>query len=248
MSPVGGHLGSALAGLGDRRGRDRRIGDRRIGGDARANDRRMGDRRRGDRRAGFARPATAATDRLDGLNEPSNHVQAGDVAHVSKPVDGLLADAGHAGDLGDRDLPKHVGELLLGDHVQQHTTKMSNQQAGRLVNLDSAPRDNQSVTSDADSSTRNILAKNLRRLIDSEGVSIRAWALKRGLDVRFVDRLTKGEHAITLGKLEEVASAIGCQPWQLLVPGLDPSAMPDAPITAEERQMLSRLRKLLDSE
>ena len=58
--------------------------------------------------------------------------------------------------------------------------------------------------------SRDILAANLRRLIDADTPkgqrpSVRAWALGKGLDVRLVDRLTKGQHAVTLDKLEEIA-------------------------------------------
>lgn len=98
---------------------------------------------------------------------------------------------------------------------------------------------------------RAILASNLRRLIDREArpgerLSIRAWALSKGLDVRLIDRLLKGKHAVTLDKLEEVAAAVNLQPWQLLYPDLDPANPPDAPISTEERTMLARLRRLLD--
>lgn len=98
--------------------------------------------------------------------------------------------------------------------------------------------------------SRDILAANLRRLIDADTPkgqrpSVRAWALGKGLDVRLVDRLTKGQHAVTLDKLEEIAAACGLQAWQLLLDDLDPSAPADAPINDEERALLRRLRRLL---
>jgi hypothetical protein len=62
-----------------------------------------------------------------------------------------------------------------------------------------------------------------------------------------IDRMTKGEHAITLDTLEKVAKATGLQPWHLLLPDLAPGEVPDMPITEEERKMLGRLRKLLDN-
>ena len=97
-----------------------------------------------------------------------------------------------------------------------------------------------------------ILAANLRRMIDADTPfgakpSIRAWALGKGLDVRMIDRMTKGEHAITLDTLDKVAKACGLQPWHLLLPDLAPGAVPDMPITEDERKMLGRLRKLLDN-
>jgi hypothetical protein len=76
--------------------------------------------------------------------------------------------------------------------------------------------------------------------------SVRAWALSKGLDVRLIDRLSKGQHAITLDKLDEIASTLGLKAWQLLLEDLDPKEPPEAPITEDERRMLTRLRKLLD--
>lgn len=99
--------------------------------------------------------------------------------------------------------------------------------------------------------SRAILAANLRRLIDyaaqkGEAGTVRDWALRRELNVKLIDRLTKGEHAVTLDKLQEIADACGLQPWHLLLEGFDPAAPPDdAPITVQERTLLKRLRKLL---
>lgn len=92
---------------------------------------------------------------------------------------------------------------------------------------------------------RAILAANLRRMIDSAEMSVRAWATARGLDVKMIDRLTKGQHAVTLDKLDEIASAVGLKPWMLLIEDLDPSNPPDAPISEEDRAMLVKLRRLL---
>ena len=73
---------------------------------------------------------------------------------------------------------------------------------------------------------RQTLAANINSLINSQTPqgdrrSVRAWATKKGLDVRLVDRLTKGEHSITIDKLQEVATALGIKPWQLLKEDLD---------------------------
>ena len=99
--------------------------------------------------------------------------------------------------------------------------------------------------------SRAILAANLRRLIEAatlrgERPSVRAWALGKGLDVRMIDRLVKGEHAVTLDKLEQIAEACGLKPWHLLYEDLDPADLPDAPMTPEERTLLRKLRSLLD--
>jgi len=49
-----------------------------------------------------------------------------------------------------------------------------------------------------------------------------------------------------LDKLAEIAAACGLQTWQLLIEDLDPNAPPSMPITPDERQMLAKLRRLLD--
>jgi hypothetical protein len=99
---------------------------------------------------------------------------------------------------------------------------------------------------------RAILAANLRRMIEAdlregEKLSVRAWAMGKGLDVRLIDRLVKEENAVTLDTLTKIADACGLQPWHLLLPDLAPGVVPDAPISEEERRLLGRLRKLLDS-
>jgi len=99
-------------------------------------------------------------------------------------------------------------------------------------------------------SPRAILAANLRRRMvadsrDGEKLSVRAWALGKGLDVRMIDRLLKGQHAITLDKLDEIATALGLSAWHLLVEDLNPADSPDAPISAGDREMLARLKRLI---
>lgn len=99
--------------------------------------------------------------------------------------------------------------------------------------------------------SRGTLAQNLRLMIELETPagskpSVRAWALSKGLDVKMIDRLTKGQHAVTLDKLEEIANACGLQAWHLLISDLDPRQPPDAPISDSERKLLRRLRSLLD--
>ena len=98
---------------------------------------------------------------------------------------------------------------------------------------------------------RDTLAANVRRMIDAatppgKKPSIRAWALGRGLDVRMIDRLVKGKHAVTLDTLDKIADACGLQAWQLLIADLDPAHPPDAPITDDERALLRRLQRLLE--
>ena len=100
---------------------------------------------------------------------------------------------------------------------------------------------------------RDILAGNLTRIreFDSGGgglLSVRAWAMKREVDVRLIDRLLKGEHAVKLDTLDEIARQLGLQPWQLLLPDFDPKSPQDMPMTAAERDMLQAVRRVLKTE
>jgi len=97
---------------------------------------------------------------------------------------------------------------------------------------------------------RGTLANNLRKLIahdlkPGERYSVRAWAQSRKLDVRLIDRLTKGEHAVTLDTLYAIAEACGLQAWHLLLDDFDPAAPADVPISESDRAMLSKLRRLI---
>lgn len=99
---------------------------------------------------------------------------------------------------------------------------------------------------------RETLAANINRLIDrdtppGERRSVLGWARQKGLDVKLIERMAKGLHSVTIDKIDEVAQACGLQAWQLLLEDLDPSSPPDAPISEEERAMLRKLRRLLDS-
>jgi hypothetical protein len=99
-----------------------------------------------------------------------------------------------------------------------------------------------------ETSLRVILAKNLLQMIQADGQSLRAWAIAKGLDVRMIDRLSKGENAVTLDKIDEIAKACGLQAWQLLLEDLDHKAPADAPISQADRDLLGRLRNLLDKD
>ena len=99
--------------------------------------------------------------------------------------------------------------------------------------------------------SREILAFNVRRLIDASTPSgarpsVRAWALGKGLNVRMIDRFVKGQHAITLDKLEEIAAACGVKSWQLLLEDFDPVKPPLPPVSEDDLLVLRRLRRLLD--
>lgn len=98
--------------------------------------------------------------------------------------------------------------------------------------------------------SRGTLAANLTKLMEKDTpkgakVSIRAWALGKGLDVRLITRLAKSQNAVTLDTLDQIAAACGLKTWQLLLEDFDPSDPADAPMTEEERKLLRRLRSIL---
>ncbi len=105
----------------------------------------------------------------------------------------------------------------------------------------------------SDTSIRDILARNLQRLREHESptgelLSVRAWAMARELDVRLIDRLLKGDNAVKLDTLDEVARALGLHAWQLLLDDFDPEHPQTMPITESERKTLADLRRLLNRE
>lgn len=61
-----------------------------------------------------------------------------------------------------------------------------------------------------------------------------------------IDRLVKGQHAVTLDNLERIAAACGLEPWHLLLEDLPPGQTPEAPLTEADRLLLRRLRRLMD--
>jgi hypothetical protein len=122
----------------------------------------------------------------------------------------------------------NVQALSLGLYVQSHAL------AAETLNYMS-PDD-----------PRAILTANVLKLIDSSGESsVNAWALARGLNVRFIERITEGDHNTTLAKIDEIASACGIPAWQLLLPDFEPGKQIEAPLTPSDRELLERLKRLL---
>jgi transcriptional regulator with XRE-family HTH domain len=87
---------------------------------------------------------------------------------------------------------------------------------------------------------RDVLAENLKALMAArpdrsrfqEITAASGGALTNGT----LDRIRRAEVAITLDRLEDLAKAFGLEPWQLLVQGLNPSALPrlaDASVLAQ---------------
>lgn len=77
-----------------------------------------------------------------------------------------------------------------------------------------------------DKSARATLSANVKKLW--AGTSRRSWAAEKRIDVKTVERAEKdaGGKGVTMQALDDLASASGLEPWQLLVPGLDPKQPP----------------------
>ena len=71
-----------------------------------------------------------------------------------------------------------------------------------------------------------LVAANVRALIAYHQQSINAFCRSRGLVQTTVNRLVSGKMNPTATVIADIANAVGLQPWQLLVPDLDPRNPP----------------------
>ena len=69
---------------------------------------------------------------------------------------------------------------------------------------------------------RRVLATNVRRLIDHSGHSDPEAARQVGMKPFQLQRITRAEHAVTITTLQKLANGYGVEPYQLLVPNLNP--------------------------
>lgn len=88
------------------------------------------------------------------------------------------------------------------------------------------------------------LAANLAALM-AASVDLRtqtAVGKRAGVDQRTVGRILNQEHSPNLVQIGKLAAAFGLQPWQLLVPHLDPTNPPVVHLTQAERELYARMR------
>lgn len=75
--------------------------------------------------------------------------------------------------------------------------------------------------------TASELAKNWRRLKAARGGGgMRAWGQRVGIGEATLTRIQEGSPGTQLDSLVSLAAAFDLEPWQLLVPDLDPDAPP----------------------
>lgn len=98
---------------------------------------------------------------------------------------------------------------------------------------------------------RQILSKNLRALIDHAkehnprlGAIRKVAAASNGkLTNGTVGRIAAGSHTTDIDALADLAEVFGLQPWQLLVEGINPNALP----VLASPELLSQIRQLVHS-
>lgn len=98
----------------------------------------------------------------------------------------------------------------------------------------------------------DVFAKNLRSIIDHEGLTESAWvrAHVSTKDEAEFDRLKKAvQRALNrstsarLDTIETISKAAGLAPWQILFPKLDPSNPPVFAMTQEESDLYGRMKE-----
>ena len=89
------------------------------------------------------------------------------------------------------------------------------------------------------------VADNLTLLMKSSNAagSDEKLARRSGVGRGTVQRARRGEVSLSIGNLERLADAFGLEPWQLLIPGLEPGNPPALrAVNSEERMLWQRLR------
>lgn len=96
-----------------------------------------------------------------------------------------------------------------------------------------------------------VLATNVRSLMKDRGlkqatVSKHATTRGRTIDQRTVGRVLNAEFPAQVSTIEALAIGIGVEPWQLLVPDLDPKALPrptpaQPDLSADELEQVERV-------
>lgn len=103
----------------------------------------------------------------------------------------------------------------------------------------------------ADLGLRSVVGDNLTRLMRSRPSldSNPKLRNKSGVGIATISRIINGETAATLDTLGMLAEAFGLEPWQLLVPNLDPTNPQILQaISPKEADLYRRLRETIATE
>lgn len=98
---------------------------------------------------------------------------------------------------------------------------------------------------------RGVLSRNVKAFMRARPEIGSQPLLERatGIPARTIGRILNGEQFATIEKLEELARGLRCEPWQLLVPDLDPAALPERrpQLTPFEQGVLSVFKHALEA-
>lgn len=98
------------------------------------------------------------------------------------------------------------------------------------------------------SKSASVLAANINRLMGST-VALESnpkLAKRADIGIGSVARIRNAQTDITIDTLTKLAEAFDLQPWQLLVPGLDPKNLPVLRnLSPQEAELYERLRSVI---
>lgn len=89
---------------------------------------------------------------------------------------------------------------------------------------------------------KHTLAVNLRSIMRKQHLTQMALKTKSGIAQATIGRILREDSAADIDTLDAIAKACAMQPWQLLVPGLDPDNPPILPLSTQEQALYERLR------
>ena len=90
-----------------------------------------------------------------------------------------------------------------------------------------------------------VFQANLLRHLDYSGKSVNAWATQYDLVQSTCNRIMKGKLDPACSQIEKIASKLGYEPWQMMVPGFDPANPPQLLETDLHTTVLLRNIQLL---
>lgn len=98
-------------------------------------------------------------------------------------------------------------------------------------------------------SLQDVVAGNIARLMDNPAAPLTQGAVgkRSGLPQRTVGRLKNGSTAASLTTLEAISKGLEVDPWQLLIPDLDPKNLPVlVPTTPSGRRLYKKFQQLFE--
>lgn len=99
--------------------------------------------------------------------------------------------------------------------------------------------------------SRKVLAQNLQRLMSKRPKlnSNPKISKKADIGIATLSRVTRMDGGATLDTITRLATVFGLQPWQMLVPGLDPEHPQILrSLSAAEEAMYAKMREVVEEE